>query len=128
MNTGRDSEKASAILCGRTNGPDRRRPRYFISAAMSVRSAEGEAMPGISVEIGEGGMSAMVSGLLRVGDTVELGPVAGGRTSALVRHKLGRLYGFEFVGLTAEQAERIAENCKGLGSYRSDARGHVRRA
>jgi|SRR5271154_3060338 len=101
----------------------RRRPRYLFSLAMTIRSADGLAMHGISVEISESGISAMVSGLLTPGDTVELEPVAGGRMPAVVRHKLGRLYGFEFVGLSAEQAGRIAENCERLGKYHSQTRG-----
>jgi hypothetical protein len=50
------------------------------------------------------GMSAMVSGLLSEGDTVQPAPVAAGR----VGHKLRQPYGFEFVELTPEQAQRIA--------------------
>ena len=79
-------------------------------------------MPGISVEISASGMSAMVSGLLKEGETVELEPVAGGRTQARVRHKLGRLYSFEFVDLTSDQAARIAEGCQWFGRYRRRAK------
>ena len=111
------------ISSRRPAGEERRkRPRYMYSATMTVRSQQGRAMPGISVEISETGMSAMVSGLLTAGETVELEPVAGDKTTALVRHKLGRLYGFEFVGLKAEQAARIAENCKNLGRFQSGGR------
>jgi hypothetical protein len=46
---------------------------------------------GVSVEITEMGLSAMVSGLLKPGDRVELAPLVGGRMPALVWHKLGRL-------------------------------------
>jgi hypothetical protein len=57
-------------------------------------------------------MSAMANGLMRVGDMVELEPVAGGTAAARVRHKVGQLYGFEFVELGPEQVQRIAECCK----------------
>lgn len=78
--------------------------------------ADGSTMPGLSVEISQGGMSAVASsGVLRVGETVELEPVAGGRASAVVRYKLGELYGFAFVELSVEQAQRIAESCEKLG-------------
>jgi hypothetical protein len=80
-------------------------------------------MQGISVDMSETGMSAMVKGLLKAGDSVELEPVAGGRTPAAVVHKLGRLYGFQFVGRSAERARRIAENCVRLARYRSQRRG-----
>ena len=56
------------------------------------------------------GLSAMVSGALCEGDTVTLEPVAGGPASARVRHQLGRLYGFEFVDLSAEQTAQIEQN------------------
>jgi hypothetical protein len=58
----------------------------------------------MSVEMSSAGMSAMVSGLLSEGDTVQPAPVAAGR----VGHKLRQPYGFEFVELTPEQAQRIA--------------------
>ena len=60
----------------------------------------------------------MVSGLLSEGDTVQLAPVAGGPALGRVRHKLGQLYGFEFVELTAEQAELIAQKCAKFGRRR----------
>ncbi len=113
-----DFEEASASAVER-----RRRPRYLCSLVLTIRPADGVAMRGISVEMSESGMSAMASGLLKVGEAVELEPVAGGTAPAAVRHKLGQLYGFEFIGLTADQAARIAENCKKLGRYRSQARG-----
>jgi hypothetical protein len=81
------------------------------------------ALPGIRVEIGIGGMSAMVSGLLAEGKTVELDPVVGGRTTARVRHKPSRLYGFEFADLTAGQLAQIAERCHRLSGYRRTATG-----
>jgi hypothetical protein len=72
----------------------RRHPRYLFSAAMTARLEQGIAMPGISVERSMTGVSAMVSGLLREGETVRLKLVAGASTSPRVPHKLGRLYGF----------------------------------
>ena len=71
-------------------------------------------MPGISVEISEKGMSAMVSGSLKPGDRVELGSQAGGPISAVVRDKIGQLYGFEFVNLSPDQVRRILQTCKSL--------------
>ncbi len=94
------------------NIPERRTsPRYWLSVPLRIRSDDGSVMQGLSVEISEGGMSAMASDPLRVGERVELEPVEGGSVSALVRHKLGQMYGFEFVDLSAEQAQRIAESC-----------------
>lgn len=101
----------------------RRTPRCLFSGPMTIRSADGAVMHLISVEMSETGMSAMVKGSLTPGETVELEPVAGDLTPAVVRHKLGQLYGFEFVGLSSEQAGRIAENCKKLARYRNQSRG-----
>jgi hypothetical protein len=117
MNTDYDATTAPAIVSER-----RRRPRYRFSAQMTIFTADGAAMSAISVDISESGMSAVADGLLKVGETVELEPVAGGKLSALVRHKLGGLYGFEFVSPGAEQVRRIAENCRMLGRHRSSAR------
>jgi hypothetical protein len=112
-----NSKQAPAIL------PERRqRPRYRYSVPMTIRFADGSAARGMSVEISESGLSAMADGLLTVGDTVELEPVAGERMPALVRHKLGQLYGFEFVGPSEEQIRRIGESCKKFGSYRHSFR------
>ena len=95
------------------NGQDRRRSiRYRSSESLVIRCQGGSSFTGVSVEISEGGMSAMANGLLRVDDTVELEPVAGGRVSARVRHKLGQLYGFEFVEISTEQARYIEEGYK----------------
>jgi c-di-GMP-binding flagellar brake protein YcgR len=107
MKTEHDSKQAAARVAER-----RRSSRYWLTALMTIRPANGSAIQGLSVEISEGGMSAMASAPLNVGDTVELEPVEGGTVSAVVRHKLGQMYGFEFVDLSAEQSRRIAESCK----------------
>jgi hypothetical protein len=110
MKTGNNSMSAPAVP---TNGQDRRRStRYRSSESLMIRCLVVPPSRGVSVEISEGGMSAMANGLMRVGDLVELEPVAGGSAAARVRHKLGQLYGFEFVELRPEQVLRIAECCK----------------
>jgi hypothetical protein len=101
----------------------RRNPRFLFSASMTVRLKDGIAMPGISVDLSTKGLSAMVSGVLSEGDTVVLEPVAGGAACARVRHKLGRLYGFEFVGLSAKQEAGILDACeKSKGNQRTGKR------
>jgi hypothetical protein len=79
----------------------RRSTRYRSSQFLLIRCPGGSTCTGVSVEIG-----------MRVGDMVELEPVAGGSAAARVRHKVGQLYGFEFVELGPEQVQRIAECCK----------------
>ena len=97
MKTGNNSMSAPAVP---TKGQDRRRStRYRSSESLMIRCLVVPPSRGVSVEISEGGMSAMANGLMRVGDVVELEPVAGGSAVARVRHKLGQLYGFEFVEL-----------------------------
>jgi c-di-GMP-binding flagellar brake protein YcgR len=105
------------------HGTERRRsPRYRFSEAMAVQCPGGTLMTGISVEISQGGMSAMVNGLLQVGDSAEVYPVAGAPVQARVRHKLGLLYGFEFTEISAAQIRQIAENWKKSYACRLRAR------
>jgi c-di-GMP-binding flagellar brake protein YcgR len=114
MKTQHDSKQALAIV------PERRRqPRYWLSALMTIRPANGSSIRGLSVDISEGGMSVMSSAPLNVGDIVELDPVENGRVSAVVRHKLGQMYGLEFVNLGAERARRIAESCQKFAIQRA---------
>jgi c-di-GMP-binding flagellar brake protein YcgR len=114
MKTQHDSKRAPAIVPER-----RRRPRYWLSALMTIRPADGSAISGLSVDISEGGMSLMSGAPLNVGDTVELEPVEDGRVSAVVRHKLGQMYGLEFVNLSEERARRIAESCQKFAVQRA---------
>jgi hypothetical protein len=89
---------------------------------MTIRFADGSALRGMRVEIRESGLSAMADGLLSIGDTVELEPVAGDRMRAQVRHKLGPLYGFAFLDPSEEPVRRIGGSCKKFGSYRHSYR------
>jgi PilZ domain len=105
------------------HGSERRATvRYHHSESIAVRCASGSVMTGVSVEISEGGVSAMVNGLLLVGQVAELYPVAGGPVQAKVRHKLGLLYGFQFLEITGEQRRQIQENGKKSYAWRRHAR------
>src|SRR5580658_6692787 len=90
----------------------RRHPRYRFSEPMKVCCQDGACLDGMSVELSQSGMSAMIQGALKPGDVVRLQPVTGVNTAAVVRHKLGMLYGFEFLELAREQAGKIAERCR----------------
>ena len=109
------------------NSPDiadrRRHPRYRFSEPMKVCCQDGGCLDGMSVELSQSGMSAMIQGDLRPGDVVRLQPVTGVTTAAVVRHKLGMLYGFEFLDLAREQAGKIAERCRQCEPWRTNARG-----
>ena len=100
----------------------RRHPRYRFSEPMKVCCQDGGCLDGMSVELSQSGMSAMVQGALAPGDVVRLQPVTGVTTAAVVRHKLGMLYGFEFLELAGEQAGKIAERCRKCEPWRSNAR------
>jgi len=109
------SEKSAGV-------PDRRRhDRYRFTVPITVHSAGRSAIRGMSLEISERGLSALIGDALIVGDTVELEPVAGGRVSALVRRHHGKIYGFEFLNLAPEQIQRIVEICNPLLKYQSNA-------
>jgi hypothetical protein len=114
---------SSVLKVDTQHGTERRRsPRYRFSEAVAVQCPGGTLMTGISVEISQGGMSAMVNGLLQVGDTAEVYPVAGAPVQARVRHKLGLLYGFQFTQISAAQIRQIAENWKKSYAWRLRAR------
>jgi c-di-GMP-binding flagellar brake protein YcgR len=65
---------------------------------------------GISLDISEGGLGALVKSGLRIGETVKIDlPLPGAMLStvAIVRHTSSGRSGFEFLGLTAEERSRI---------------------
>ena len=104
--------------------PDRRRhPRYRYSVPLTIGAANGKVMPGISIEISASGLSAIIAESLKLNDTVELEPVAAETIQALVRHNVGKIYGFQFLNLSAAQAQRIRETCKLLPFYRGESLG-----
>jgi hypothetical protein len=104
-----------------TSSDRRRHRRYRFSAPLTIRSADGVVARGISIEISESGLSAITSDSLKVDETVELEPIPGDKVQAVVRRKLGRVYGFEFLNLTAEQIQLITESCKRLPVYKGSS-------
>lgn len=68
-------------------------------------------------EIGEGGLGAVIPREFAAGEMVSLEfslPQlhAVGRLRAVVRHRMGLLHGFEFLGLVPEQLELIRAYCR----------------
>jgi c-di-GMP-binding flagellar brake protein YcgR len=66
---------------------------------------------GITLDISEGGVGALVQGGLRVGEMVELQvcmPEHPLRTVAIVRYTSCARSGFEFLGLTPEERQQIS--------------------
>ena len=101
----------------------RRHPRYRFSIPLTVRTANGEIIRAITLEISASGLSAITERSLRLNDRVELEPIAASKVLALVRHNVGRIYGFEFVALSSEQSRAIVESCKLLPRYRGKSLG-----
>lgn len=66
---------------------------------------------GISLDISTGGLGALVEGGLRVGETVSVELEWSDyelKAVAIVRHSSSLRSGFEFLGLTPEERDRIA--------------------
>lgn len=97
----------------------RRFRRYHYTAPVSIRSSDGVEVRGMSMEISEGGMSLLATASLSVGDVVDLEPVGGEAAKATLRRIVGKLYGFEFLGLNSLQLKRIRRMCKMLPPFQS---------
>lgn len=70
-------------------------------------------------EISEGGLSAATPNFLHIGLNVELSPVLGHKVKAVVRRKVGAMYGFEFLELSSEQQSQIRDLCTGLPLFQT---------
>src|SRR5882757_5968628 len=101
--------------------PSRRRGlRYRVQAPLDVtvlRSGIPDTLPGRSVNLGEGGLAAVLAGELLPGEAVGVEirlPMATDllRTRALVRHHDKLRSGMEFVGLSMEQQIAIRDWAK----------------
>lgn len=100
---------------GQGQPPRRRRLRYRVQAPLDVtvlRSGIPDTLPGRSVNLGEGGVAAVVAGELMTGEAVGveiLLPTAVEplRARAMVRYHDRLRSGMEFVGLSAKQQAAI---------------------
>lgn len=92
----------------------RRHSRMLLSVPMMVHHLVPGGVRfthGISLDVSEGGVGALVEGSLQVGDTVELDlklPDFELNVAGIVRHTSSLRSGFEFLGLTGEERQRIA--------------------
>jgi TonB family protein len=108
---------AGAQAHGREQPSRRRGARYRVQAPLDVtvlRSGIPDTLPGRSVNVGEGGVAAVLAGELLPGELVGIEiqlPVVGDRlrARALVRHHDTLRSGLEFVGLSAEQHAAIRD-------------------
>jgi TonB family protein len=93
----------------------RRRPRYRVHAPVDVtifRSDTPDKLPGRSVNLGEGGIAAVLAGELAPGEPVGVeirlkASAAPLRTGALVRNHDKLRSGLEFIGLSKEQESAL---------------------
>jgi hypothetical protein len=118
-------ESTEAAQPNSANSPaDRRRhARYRLAVPISVHTEEGPAIVAMTLEISESGLSAVLSSSVKVGSTVQLEPVGAGTVHATVCHKVGRVYGFEFLQMTEEQTNRLRDECRRLPRYRPNRMG-----
>jgi TonB family protein len=114
----RGNGMASGAQAPGRDQPSRRRwLRYRVQALLDVtvvRSGVPDVLPGRSVNLGEGGLSAVLAGELLPGDAVGVEirlPLSADplRTRAVVRHHDKLRLGLEFVGLSAEQRVAIRD-------------------
>jgi PilZ domain-containing protein len=109
----------------------RRHRRYLFSVPLRVQHllAEGSGTThGITLEISEGGMSAIVQGDLRIGEIADVDiPLPAGPLSALaiVRHKTAGHFGFEFLGLKPEERQLLNESTDVLLPHRGSLMGRL---
>ena len=91
----------------------RRHPRAPFSVPVTLHRLMASGLRtthGISLDLGEGGMGALVQGSLRVGETVKIDlqlPERKLSAVAIVRYCSSVRSGFEFVGLTTEERLHI---------------------
>ncbi|HEX8815893.1 MAG TPA: PilZ domain-containing protein [Terriglobales bacterium] len=98
-----------------SNSAARRSPRTLYSVPMRLRML----MPGgirttrgVSLDVGEGGLGALVENSLKVGDVVEMElslPKQELNAVGIVRYSNSSRCGFEFLGLTADEHQQLAE-------------------
>ncbi len=110
--TGQSSSGRSSSDLG---GARRRIPRYSVAVPVDVtalRSGSPSSIPGRSLDIGEGGVAAVLAAELQTGEWVAIEfqlPNAGYslRTKAVVRHHNQLRCGLEFLGLSRDQRYMI---------------------
>lgn len=101
-------------------GATRQYPRYVFTVSVTIRHWPPQGFKtarGMTVDISEGGMAAIMPDSLRVGEIVEIDlplPVGLLNTLATVKYNAENRSGFEFVGLSAQERQQItlaAQEC-----------------
>jgi c-di-GMP-binding flagellar brake protein YcgR len=110
-----------------TDQATRRYPRWIYSAPLTVRHLDAggvRKLRGITLDLSEGGMGALIQGILNLGEAVEIDlhfEQHAFNAVAIVRHTSSIRSGFEFLGMTAEERAQIASivSCKPEAPTRS---------
>ncbi len=95
-----------------TRGPHRVHNRSPFSMPLQLRPLYGHPVHGMSLDISEGGVGALVQGRLRVGEAVQIDLSIGTHaltTMAIVKHVSDARAGLQFLRLTASQIQEIAQ-------------------
>lgn len=91
----------------------RRHPRWIFSTPFTVRHLDAggvRRLRGITLDLSEGGMGALVQGNLERGEAVEIDLHFEGQefnAAAIVRYTGSVRSGFEFLGMTGEERAKI---------------------
>ena len=119
----KDGGKAAGKTAGKYNFV-RRFPRFAFDVRLQVRmfqNGEFRTCWGRSVEIGQDGIGATLTGTLQAGEIVTLEiplpltpyPI---KVRAIVRYTQGLRYGFEFLTLKEDQRDTLKRVCEYLAS------------
>lgn len=117
-------ETASQAQNAFAPGIDRRRfPRHRLSTPVTILLSDGSSARSMTIEISMTGLSACTARELNLGELVGVDPIGGSKASAIVRRKLGTVYGLEFVRLNAEQSRELQQLCNRLPLYYGGSTG-----
>lgn len=106
----------SSLFLSRQASPrgSQRHARVLFSTPIALRHLTADGLRhsrGVSLDISEGGLGALVEGFLQVGDAVAIEvklPNSELSAVGVVRHSSSLRSGFEFLGLTPEERQCIA--------------------
>lgn len=96
----------------------RRHPRCRLSERILIHRKDGSSCRATTCEISLSGLPAATTGILRPGEEVRLSPLVGDQVSAIVRRKIGTIYGFEFVSVPPTVQQELHILCAGLAPFR----------
>jgi hypothetical protein len=101
-------------------GEDRRKhPRHRYLDNLYICKQNGTWHRATTFAISMGGLSVATTSELVVGEIVKLSYILGKEVYAIVRHRKGTMYGFEFLKLPPALSDKIQNLCETLPPFRS---------